>query len=173
MENYMKILSQSPIFANVDTDFLQNLLDTCPVVKLKSGDPVFQEGDTSSELYIILEGQIEIALNLFQDKQQLFLAGMDKGTSFGEMSLVSKTKRSASASAKMDSILLSISKDYLDMLLQENDSQANRMIYNIANLLSQRLKTATEMIASSQLKQAENVSEIAKFRERLIKEVLI
>ncbi len=61
------------------------------------GDVIFEEGSTGRELYVVLDGQVEIAKINSTSKTVIITLG--KGEFFGEMAVIDGSSRSATAIA--------------------------------------------------------------------------
>ena len=61
------------------------------------GDVIFEEGTTGRELYVVLDGEVEIAKLVGGRKTVIITLG--KGEFFGEMAVIDGSSRSASAIA--------------------------------------------------------------------------
>lgn len=82
------------------------------------GEVIFTEGESSSEMYVVRAGKIEISKHV--GGHEIRLAVLDRGAFFGEMSLLEGLPRSASARAvgnvsllvlRPGSLLLQIRRD--------------------------------------------------------------
>lgn len=73
---------------------------------------IFQEGEASNLMYVILEGEVDILLG---DK---VVASFTRGDIFGEMALIDTGPRSAGAIAKTDCKLVYIDRDNFLYLIQ-------------------------------------------------------
>ena len=62
-----------------------------------ASEVVFEEGSTGSELFVVLEGKIEIVKNSGADRTVIVTLG--KGEFFGEMAVIDGSARSATAVA--------------------------------------------------------------------------
>ena len=54
-------LSSIDLFAGVDQDLLEPIVEQSDVMELQRGDLLFSEGDTADDLYIVLDGRVAIA----------------------------------------------------------------------------------------------------------------
>jgi CRP/FNR family cyclic AMP-dependent transcriptional regulator len=70
------------------------------------GDVIFSEGDQSREMYVVVDGAVEVSKN--SKKGPIILAHLKKGDFVGEMSLLESLPRSATARAQGDTKLLAI-----------------------------------------------------------------
>ena len=70
------------------------------------------------------------------------VATLGHGRAFGEMAVLDGERRSATCQAAEDSILLTLSKEALDKMLEEHPRIGARIIRAIAVSLSRRLRMA-------------------------------
>ena len=102
LSKYMDYVQQSQIAA------------ICEIEKYKAGDTVIKEGDEGDCMYVIAKGSLVI-----QSKGKI-LKEDKTGEFFGEIALVQKSKRTATAIAKEDSILLSLSRSDLEEVFKKD-----------------------------------------------------
>jgi len=107
---------------------------------IKAGDIIFTEGEPGDSMSIIVSGSIEIT------RDHKVLSTLHAGRAYGEMSLIDNERRSATAIAKEECLLLSIDKMGFDQLSEEEPVLALQLIMKITRLLSLRLrKTSGEL----------------------------
>ena len=87
-----------------------------PQQQLKAGEVLFTEGEAGDKAYIIESGEIEIYVEEANGDIQIFNT-LDSGQMFGELALIDNSPRSASARAKNDVILRTISSYELQDIL--------------------------------------------------------
>lgn len=75
---------------------------------------IFEAGDFGHEMYLIREGKVEIRTS------QRVLRTLGPGNLFGEMALISKEPRSATAVAKTDCILMPVDERRFLFLVQQS-----------------------------------------------------
>ena len=131
-----KDLSKSPLFENFLPREIKRVLEHATLRTFAKGEHVFFEGDTSSALYVILRGSVDI---LTHRPKRILLTQLYQGTFFGEIGVVYPTVRSATALATSDSFLLCFFKHDLDIIIKHYPQIANKLLLNIAQILSQRL----------------------------------
>jgi diguanylate cyclase len=85
----------------------------------KIGESIFQEGDEGDFAYIIEIGEVEIWTVI--NGKRLVLNVLGVGSMFGELALVDKQPRSASASAKTDTLLTLVTNEQVNRRIQEAD----------------------------------------------------
>src|SRR4029450_2797158 len=96
----------------------------------QAGEFIFREGDTSTELYFIQEGQIEILKQYPADLRQI--AVLEAGDFFGEVSLLEGQPRETSARAISECRLLRLDPASFDQILQEEPDIGLRMLRRLA-----------------------------------------
>ena len=77
-----KDLSKSPLFENFLPREIKRVLEHATLRTFAKGEHVFFEGDTSSALYVILRGSVDI---LTYRPKRILLTQLYQGTFFGEM----------------------------------------------------------------------------------------
>ena len=103
-------------------------------VSYSAEEIVFQEGDEGNAMYVITQGSVEISRKSTNDK--VVLAELESGDFFGEMAIVAKSRRTATATALTDCILTMFKAGELEQMIETRPDIAARMI----NTLMQRVK---------------------------------
>ena len=113
----VNLLAQIPFFTDLPPDELDRLMSELAVVKLKSGEILFQEGDPGEHLYIVVKGELEI-LMAPGTNNELILNNIHEGEYIGEMSLIQPGGiRSASARANGNVVaLLMMEIQFMDLM---------------------------------------------------------
>ena len=98
-------LLKTPVFAALPADALEALIGQLELRDLYNGEEVFHEGDTGTTMFVISEGEVEVAA-YGQD-----LATLGPGAFFGEIALVTDLPRSATIRAKGRVELLALDRE--------------------------------------------------------------
>ena len=104
------MLSQVPLFGNLDSTELENLADLVDQIEVKAGDIIFHEHDTGDALYVVEAGAVRIWVR-DEDVQEVTLSELKPGDFFGELAVLDSGERSANASAVVDSTLHRLSRE--------------------------------------------------------------
>jgi magnesium transporter len=122
-----------------DIDQLARQLDE---VRLKPGEIILHEGESeSTSLFIIVEGEIEITHG--HGRGLVELAVLHPGQYFGELSLFDGAPRSATATARTESVLLRLERqDFLAYLKKDPDAAIL-----LITELGARLRHTNELVA--------------------------
>ncbi|MBL8050313.1 MAG: cyclic nucleotide-binding domain-containing protein [Anaerolineales bacterium] len=162
MNNLVNFLKQSDIFYQFTPTQLELVANLCQEVVFNSGEVVFQENSTSKELYVIVQGEVDILINRGVtgqlNKNETPVARLRRGQSFGEVALVDEGLRSASArAAQKDTRLLVISRDKIIMLCETYPQLGYRLMYNLAADLAMKIRN-TDLRIREQLLYKPNES---------------
>ena len=104
------------------------------------GDVIFEEGSTGRDLYVVLDGQVEIA-KLGTDRKTVIVT-LGKGEFFGEMAVIDGSSRSATAiAAAPDTRVMRINHARFVYLV----SQQPAFALMIMDALSKRLRASNDI----------------------------
>ena len=117
---------------NVFNKFIQNI---------ESNNTIFREGDAGNQMFLIVEGEVEIRKKT-TEKSTTTLATLKKGDFFGEMAMVERKPRSATAIASTSCRLLALDQNAFTTLIEHNSDFAVRMI----KVLSTRLRRTNLLV---------------------------
>jgi potassium-dependent mechanosensitive channel len=102
-----------------------------------AGQLICQEGEPGNSFYIILSGSVEI----FSRKTEQYIATLNEGEFFGEMSLLLGIPRSATVRTLEETVLFVVDHKDLQRLLQNHQELADQ----IAQKLLERQQTLQEI----------------------------
>lgn len=128
----------TPKAANITDEEFKAMLNEKPKHrKVSKGDSLFEEGEIGEEAYLIVEGEIEI----FQraGNTEYVIATLKKGEIIGEMSLIDRQPRIASARALSDVKLLVVSQKNMQIRL-DRLQQEDRFTRRLMDILVSRLR---------------------------------
>jgi CRP/FNR family cyclic AMP-dependent transcriptional regulator len=139
----IQYLKQIPLFTHLKDSQLKELAARCQKVTFKKGATIFQRTDMSTELYIVSDGSLKAVLS-DEEGDEIVLARFEKGSFFGELSLLDGKGRSATIVADKDSELFLLSRDtLLDHIMKDP-----KIAISLLATLVERLRKADEMIES-------------------------
>lgn len=97
----------------------------------KDGDVIVREGEQASDMFVIRAGQVEILKSV--GGHDVRLAVLDRGSFFGEMSLLEGLPRSATARALGDTSLLVLRAGTLLLQIRRNPTFAFEMLQQMSH----------------------------------------
>lgn len=107
-----------------------------PVRDFKAGDVIFRQGDPADELFVVKSGKVEIRLG------NRVLDTLDERSIFGEMALIDRSPRSATAVAATDVSLVPVGEKQFLFLV----SRTPYFALNVMRVLAQRLRTSNAVV---------------------------
>ncbi len=150
----LRFLRDTDIFYGLRTEHLRTIADVCQEVTYREDDIIVRENARSDELYIIVEGRIDIIIDPTlvgrhprKDPAPTGIVTLRPGQTFGEIGLVDNGLRSASArAASPETRLLSISRRDLLRLCEENYELGYYIMRNIAGELAFKIRNTDLML---------------------------
>ncbi|MEF3255475.1 MAG: cyclic nucleotide-binding domain-containing protein [Deferribacterales bacterium] len=126
----------APVNIKINDKVIEHLMKFGEQITFESSQFIFKEDESSDDVYIILDGEVEI-LTTDYNNSLIRIATLDKGSIFGEMSIFLKNKRSASVRPIKQSTLLKMTKkQFLEAL-----TKIPAFTLNLMNILTTRLYT--------------------------------
>ncbi len=135
-------LERTPLFAQFGRDEISALVDYLTVLKAAKGATIFREGERSAHVCLLLEGKLEVNKDTGQGAFKK-IADIPAGKTIGEMSVIDGMPYSATVVAAEDSILVLMSRDNLVRICEERARIGNRLLWQLATMVSLRLRQTT------------------------------
>jgi len=111
----LTMLRRTEFFRSLPASLLTELFDKLMPVSLKSGDVLFNEGDSSTSMYIVLHGRLKVFKAV---KNQIkSVAEIGQGDIVGEFAFLTQLKRSATLIAIRDTHLLELTTEQFQQIL--------------------------------------------------------
>ena len=140
------MLKRVYFLSSLGEDDFSTLADGMREVIYAAGEDVVKESEEGEELFMVLEGELNVT-KAAHDGKPVVVGTLRDGAFFGEMSLLTGDKRSATVTAVKDSKLIVIGREPFEKVLRAKPEIAERMS-----------RTLAERVASS-------AAAIGKYRE--------
>ncbi len=134
-QTYQNFLRSGSWFKSLPDSLQKALLDASVVLHLKSGQLLFAQGDSAQGLFAVTSGAISIGRQR-EDGKEALLTLLESPNWFGEITLFDRMDRTHNAFAVSDSVLIHISGEKLDQIL-ENEP---RYWQNFGQLLTSKMR---------------------------------
>jgi CRP/FNR family transcriptional regulator len=108
--------------------------------KYATGDYIFKEGDVGEVMFIIHRGKVNITKRT--DEGEKILVTLAAGDFFGEMAIIDKAPRSASAIAAEETICIVLDEELFEQQMQRNAKIVKKILKN----MSARLRAMNEQL---------------------------
>jgi CRP/FNR family cyclic AMP-dependent transcriptional regulator len=148
-----RILSDNILFRDLTAKELKFVEQIVHERQYRKGEFVFQQGEVGVGMYIIAKGAVDISLFdnqpiIGDSAKHIFVTRLETADFFGELSLVEDNgRRSASAIAAEDTILIGFFKPDLMEILERSPTSGIKIVFRLSEVLGRRLKETTEKIS--------------------------
>jgi CRP/FNR family cyclic AMP-dependent transcriptional regulator len=139
----IKLVQQTPLCKYMDYIQRSHIAAICEVEEYKAGSIVVQEGTEGECMYIVAKGTLEILL------KGKHLTYKKPGEFMGEVALIQQSKRTATAVAKEDTLLLSLKKQDLFEVFSK-DPEMEKFFY----------KAMLEMVMDRMVQQGQEIAQL-------------
>ena len=128
------------IFHAMTQDDVRKVIGSGKLLKFAKGDAVIQTGNATDEMFVVVEGGIEVSFR----NATLPTIQMGPGQVFGEIAMLSRTARTADCVATADTQLAIVSRQNLERLMKVEPEVCSRLLYNLSRGLSRKLIRTNE-----------------------------
>ena len=141
-EATFEALKRSDIFAGLEDDQLRAVLQLAREESYSEGVVIVEEDSKAEACFFLLQGRVDIEVRgAYSGRGPQKLATLKRGEMFGELSLIDGFLRSATARAVDPVTVLVFENRKLEALMDEDPRAGYRIMRNVANVLSARMRT--------------------------------
>ena len=133
-------------------DVVQRLVDGAVERSLRPGDVLMEEGALGREIYLIVEGGLEIFKG--QGEDEMLLGQRGPGELVGEMAFLDNRPRSATVRAVSPSLVLELAEEGLRLALAEQPE----LLYRTVAALSVRLRESDQHLIADLTRKNEELA---------------
>src|ERR1700680_3014615 len=144
-------LAAIPLFRQLAPDALVKMSGLMVKVSYKAGETIFLANETGDALYVVDSGSVRIWVR-DGDANEVTLSEFKPGDFFGEMSVLDGGKRSANATAVVDTTLHCLRREDFERFLVEHPQAALEVIRGIGERLRQ-----TNLLVSQRVTRNANI----------------
>ncbi len=154
--------NSAKLFSELLSDELRSLNGTAARLSFRPGHIIFKEGDFGDGVYVVNEGSVEISA-LIDGQDRRVLSHLGPGTFFGEMAVVDHGPRSATATAKVETVVTFISRDEMFRVLGESP----KLLISLMQEFSQRMREFDRRYLH-EVFQAERLALVGRFAQSIV-----
>ena len=143
------ILEAEPLFASLTEAQLDGLIRASRTLHFGRGEKLIEQGEEGSSMFVLLHGAAHVSVS--QNGTMIRVGLLRMGDSFGEMSLLTGERRTATVRADEDCEVLEISKPAMAALLRE----APECVAQLSELLAARRMETEGLLKDAQQGMAE------------------
>ncbi len=135
-----ELLRRFSLFASLDPSIYDELAMASKEISLKTGEWLFIEGDDADALYLVLEGKIDLKINLDQKGQRRQnISTVAGGHMMGWSALVEPYMYTLSAIAIVDCRLVSLEASAVRDMMEHNPEIGYTIMKRLAKSIGARL----------------------------------
>ena len=139
------MIENAPMFGSLSRHEVELLSEFMRGYRAKQGATIFEEGSKGLFMCVLVEGRVDIFKDSGDDGKKK-VAMVRPGKSMGEMSMLDGMPHSATSIASEDCILLMLTKMNFEKLSDEYPVLCNKLLTQIARLMSLRLRRTTGIL---------------------------
>ncbi|MCH8069610.1 MAG: cyclic nucleotide-binding domain-containing protein [Candidatus Marinimicrobia bacterium] len=144
-------LKKVPVFEGLEPKELSEIEKLIHHRTYKPDEVVFRRNAPGEGMYIILRGKVDILTESGEGTSSV-VASLKEGDFFGDLSLLDKEPRSATALAKDHTTLLGFFRPDLTALLKRKPQLGVKILMNLAAVIGERLRKTNDLLSQMQSK---------------------
>lgn len=156
-----------PALGELPDSELARILEISEARSYADGETVFREGQTANALYFVLEGRIRI-YRQGSGGLEAELALLEHGSIMGEVALLTRSGRNASATARGEVCLLRTPSEPLLEDYRAGRLYSLKLLMGVARLLAHRLEDMNRRVMGLLLEQRPKGQEFEDFKRKIL-----
>ena len=129
--NIAALLSHVPLFSGLDTGEIARIARGTREIHVEKGDILFHKGDSPTGFYLVVYGQVKLAISSSQGSEKV-VDILSQGQTFGEAVMFMERPYMVYAQALKDSQLLLIAKNAILDELEKDPKLGRKMIASLS-----------------------------------------
>jgi CRP-like cAMP-binding protein len=156
------ILEGEPLFNCLTGEQLDGLLHDSRTVRFGRGERIIEQGTDGTSMFVLLHGSASVAVS--QNGSMIRVGGLRMGDCFGEMSLLTGERRTATVRAEEDCEVIEIAKPAMANVLRESPE----CVVQLSELLAAR-KLETEGVLKDAARSAAEETKAREYRATFLR----
>lgn len=146
-------------------DVFQKKFPDSSSMSLKAGEVLFSEGDTTRELFVVQDGELQVFKHV--DGRDVEIGRAHRGDFLGEMSMLEGLPRSATVKAMGPCRLLAIEPGGFLVKIRRDPTFAYEMLQNLSRRIRLMNEKLMEMVRQGQVAEgnAQSLIDKSEFEE--------
>jgi len=133
-------LKEVSLFDGMPDRALGKVFELGKIKNFKSGETIIHEGEAGGNLHILVTGRAEVSKSGKEPGAKKYLADVNRGSIFGEMSVFDDAPYSATVKAREDCSVHIIKGEDFKKFLRKNPEIAYDVFCTLISLISNRLR---------------------------------
>ena len=141
------VVRKAPIFAGLDSAAASDLRALMTPSKLKKGQTLFREGDDGDRLFIVSSGKVKLGTKAADGRENLLMI-IGPGEMFGELSLFDAGPRTSTATAVVETRLLSLGQEKVIPWVRSHPEVSLHLLSRLATRLRRTNEVVGDLVFS-------------------------
>ena len=154
-DTVLDLMRGQALFETMGDEYVQMVIDRCHAQRFGRGEAMIREGADGASMFLLISGEASVIVG--GNGHQTRVATLNAGDCFGEMSLLTGEKRSASVVAVNDCKVLEITKPVFAEIVAEDEG----LLPRLSELLASR-QMQTDGIVAAQAQRGISMQAKAK-----------
>jgi len=139
------MLKKIPIFSNFTEHELTIVAKHTHVYNVEKGEILFNEGDKGDYICFVIDGRFDV-IKKTPTHDEIVLNSLYLGQSFGEMSIIENSPRSATVKAITKAAFVTLHQRDFDLIMEHYPDIGSKILKGISLLLSKKLRQTTSRL---------------------------
>jgi small-conductance mechanosensitive channel/CRP-like cAMP-binding protein len=157
-----EILRREPLFSCLSDEQIESLVKQSRLNHFGRGERVIEEGNEGNSMFVLLRGMARVVVS--KNGSVIPVATLSSGNCFGEMSLLTGERRSATVRAEADCYVMEISKPVMADVIRDSPD----CLRQLSEILATR-KMETEGIVKEATPSAEHTARESEYRATFLR----
>src|SRR5438128_3962337 len=157
-----EILRGEPLFECLSDNQIDNLVKQSDLNHFGRGERVIEEGAEGDSMFVLLRGAAHVSVS--KNGSAIPVATLSSGDCFGEMSLLTGERRSATVRAEADCYVMEISKPVMAKVIRDSPD----CLRQLSEILARR-KMETEGIVKEAIPSEDHAAKEREYRATFLK----
>ena len=153
-DNSYELFANNPLVTGLSEEQIRTLFSISQEITLDKEKYLMREGDPANEMFLILEGSLEVTKYDAKYMQDYVIHTLHAGDSVGELALLDSGPRSASVRAKTFTRLRKLSFADINEIANK-DKAINIIFFQLSKNISQRLRCTNDVVRDALEKQVD------------------
>lgn len=143
-----ELLRKVPVFHGLSSGELQSVAELSDYRRYPANEVIFAESTGDRDMYVLVKGHVRIELGIRGKTDCATIHRVGEGELFGELALLSRGRRSATARCETDSEAIAIGREALLDLFDRDNHIGYVVAMNLASMLATRLRKTNLQLVS-------------------------
>ena len=144
-ERRAALLASTPLFGGMAGHDLTTLAAATGSRRYRRGQLIVRQGEPGHSLFVVADGLVKVVVTSF-DGEELILATLNPGETFGELAVIDGGYASASVEAVVDTRVLALSRTTLLDLVARRPGLAEVLLRSLGRLIRRLTDQAADLV---------------------------